>query len=255
MVEGVSVAAEPVEGATDSGLRIPAWRLLVALSLLVVVGGTAAFAALWLLSAHTKTTTYTVHGSPLGVQIRVVSGDVVVIGGAQGGVVVRRTDRSTFGRGPTEWRRWNGRNLEIASSCPKLVVGACAVTYRVAVPDNVPVSVRADHGAIRLESYRGSASLATGAGAILVDSFCGYTLHATTTAGDVSVVTSCSPQRLELRSTSGNISATVPADQYRIEASAGGAPAIVRGLTSDPNAPWEIQALSTRGEVMIEAGS
>jgi hypothetical protein len=191
----------------------------------------------------------------MGVQIRVVSGDVVLLGGAQGSVAVRRTDRSTFGRGPLEWRRRVGQRLEIASTCPRLVVGACSAAYRVAVPDDVPVSVRADHGTIRLEGYRGSALLATGAGAISVDAFCGYILRATTARGDVSVVTSCSPERLEVRSTSGDVSATVPAGRYRIDASAGGGPAIVRGLTADPNSPWEIQALSTSGDVTVEAGS
>jgi DUF4097 and DUF4098 domain-containing protein YvlB len=170
-------------------------------------------------------------------------------------VVVRRADRSTFGQGPIEWRRWDGQRLEIASTCPKLVVGGCAAAYRVAIPDNVPVSVRADHGTIRVDGYRGSASLSTGAGGIFVDAFCGYTLRATTERGDVSVVTSCSPARLNMRSTSGNVSATVPAGDYRINASAGGGPAIVRGLTSDPHAPWEIQALSTSGDVTVDAKS
>ena len=221
--------------------------------MVLVFGGTAVFAGLWLLTGRTKTTSYTVHGSPTGVQIRVVSGDVVIVGGGQGGVAIRRTDRSTFGHGPVEWRRWVGQRLEIASTCPRHVVGACAAAYRIAVPDNVPVSVRADSGSIKVEGYRGSAALTTGAGAISVDAFCGYTLRTTTSRGDVSVVTSCAPSRLEARSTSGNISVTVPVDHYRIDASAGGGPAIVRGLTSDPNAPWEIQALSTSGDVIVEA--
>ena len=231
------------------------WPLLVAVSLVLLVGGTTAFTAAWLLSGRTRTTSYTAHGSLAGVQIRVVSGDVVIVGGSQGGVSVRRTDRSTFGHGPTEWRHRVDQRLEIASACPKLVAGGCAADYRVAVPDDVPVSVRADHGSVRVEGYRGSASLTTRGGSIVVDAFCGYTLRATTARGDVSVVTSCSPERLELRSTSGNVSTTVPVGRYRIDASAGGGPAIVRGLTSDPNAPWEIQALSASGDVTVEAGS
>jgi Toastrack DUF4097 len=255
-VTGVaSVSTEPVEESAQSRLRVRLWPLLVALSLVLVLGGTAVFAAFWLLSGRTKTTSYTVHGSLTGVQIHVVSGDVVVLGGTQGAVAVRRTDRSTFGHGPVEWRQRVGQRLQIASTCPRLVVGACAATYRVAVPDNVPVSVRTNDGTIRVEGYRGSASLTTRNGAISVEAFCGYTLRATTIRGNVSVVTSCSPQRLEVRSTSGNVSATVPVGQYRIEASSRGGPGIVRGLTSDPTAPWEIQASSTRGDVTVQAGS
>lgn len=123
------------------------------------------------------------------------------------------------------------------------------------MPDNVPVSVRADHGSIRLEGYRGSASLTTGDGSITVDAFCGYTLRAISGAGDVSAVASCAPQQLELRSTSGSILASVPAGRYRVDASAGKGPPVLRGLVSDPNAPWEIQALSSSGAVVVEGTS
>ncbi|HEY7421938.1 MAG TPA: DUF4097 family beta strand repeat-containing protein [Gaiellaceae bacterium] len=248
-----TVSTEPVEGSAASRLRVRVWPLLVTFSFVLVVGGTAAFAVLWLLSGETKTTSYVLRGSFNGVQIRVVSGNVEVLGGAQGGVAVRRTARSTFGHGPIEWRHLVGRRLELESTCPRLVVGACAANYRVAVPDDVPVSVRADHGTISVEGFRGSASLTTGAGGIFVDRFCGYTLHATAVRGDVSVVTACSPELLVARSTSGNVSATLPAGRYRIDASSGGGPAIVRGLTPDPDAPWEIEAHSTSGDVAVEA--
>lgn len=247
------VSAEPL--ADSARLQVPLWPLLVAVSLVLLVGATTAFIAAWLLSGRTGTTSYTAHGSPTGVQIRVVSGDVTIVGGYQGRVSVRRTDRSTFGQGPTEWRHRVDGRLEIASTCPKMIVGACAADYRVAVPDDVPVSVHADHGSVRVDGYHGSASLATGDGSVAVDAFCGYTLRATSARGDVSVVTSCSPERLDLRSTSGNVSATVPPGRYQIDASAGGGPALVQGLTADPNAPWEIQALSTGGDVIVEAGS
>jgi Toastrack DUF4097 len=248
-----SVSAEPF--AKAARLQGHLWPLLVAVSFVLLVGGTTAFTAAWLLSRRARTTSYTEHGSLAGVQIRVVSGDVTIVGGSQGGVSVRRTDQSTFGHGPAEWRHRIDRRLEIASTCPKMVVGACTADYRVAVPDDVPVSVRADQGSVRVEGYRGSASLATGDGSVTVDAFCGYALRANSARGDITVVTSCSPERLELRSTSGNVSATVPPGRYRIDASAGGSTALVQGLTADPNALWEIQALSTGGDVTIEAGS
>ncbi len=251
------VASTPVEPRAEPArapLRVTPWTLLVSISLVLLAGGAAAFAVAWLLSARTSTSTYSVKGPLMGVQIRVVRGDVVVLGGSQDGVAVRRSDRSTFGHGPVEWRRTLAGRLEIASTCPRLVIGGCGATYRVAVPDNVPVSVRADHGNIRVEGYRGSASLATGDGRITVDAFCGYTLRATSVGGDILAAGSCSPARLELRSTSGSITARVPRGRYQVDAAGGGAP-VVRDLTVDPNAPWEIQALSTSGDVVVEAGS
>ncbi len=236
-------------------LPVPLWPLLVAASLVLLVGGTAAFIAAWLLSGSARTTSYTAHGALAGVQIRVVSGDVTIVGGPQGEVSVHRTDRSTFGHGPIEWRHRVDHRLEIASTCPRMAVGACTADYHIAVPADVPVSVRADNGSVRVDGYHGSASIVTGDGSVTVAAFCGYTLRATSVRGDVSVVTSCSPERLDLRSTSGNVSATVPPGRYRIETSAGGRPARVQGLTADPRAPWEIQAVSTSGDVSVEARS
>jgi hypothetical protein len=244
---------EPRAGTLRARLRVSTWTLLVAASSILLVGGAAAFGAGWLASGRTESRGYSVSPPLLGVQVRVVSGDVVVIGGARGAVVVRRRDRSTFGHGPVEWRSRSGGYLTIASACPRLVVGACGASYRISVPDNVPVSVRADHGSIRLDGFRGSASLVTGRGSISVDAFCGHALRAVSSSGDLSAVASCAPEQVELRSTSGSIHASVPTGHYRIDASAGAAPPVVRGLISDPNAPWTIQALSTSGGVVVES--
>ncbi len=253
------VASAPVESRAELARARPSaqtWAWLVGLSLALLVAVSAVIGVEWLASQRVSASSYFVGGSLMGVQIRVVSGDVVVVGGgAQSGVTVHRFDRSTFGRGPVEWRREEDGRLQIGSECPRLAVGACSASYRLVVPDDMPVSVRADHGSIRVEGFRGSASLATGNGAIMVDGFCGYMLHALSLGGDIAVAASCSPQHLELRSRTGNVSATVPPGRYRIDASEGSGPTIVRGLTADPNAPWEILAVSTTGKVAVEAGS
>jgi Toastrack DUF4097 len=253
--ELASAPVEPRAEVTGRRLHASPWSLLVAVSLLVLVGCTAAFGTSWLLSARTKTVSFGVRGELMGVQVRVAAGDVVVLGGAQGGVAVRRSDRSTFGRSPVEWRRRAAGRLTIASACPKLVLGSCWASYRIAVPDNVPISVRSDRGSIRVEGYRGSASLTTGDGSIVVDAFCGFTLRATSTRGDIAAAASCAPERLDLRSTTGDITARVPAGRYRIDASTGRGAALVRGLTADQGSPWEIHALSTSGDVTLAAGS
>lgn len=255
MSELASAPVEPRAEVARGRLHASPWSLLVAASLLLLVGGTALLGASWLASGRTKTTGYSLHGRLMGLQVRVAAGDVVVLGGAQGSVTVRRADRSTFGRAPVEWRRRVAGRLTVASACPKLVVGSCWASYRIAVPDNVPISIRTDRGSIRVEGYRGSASLATGDGSIVVDAFCGYMLRATSTGGDITTSASCSPERLDLRSASGDIAARVPAGRYRIDASTGSGPALVRGLTADQGSPWEIHALSTSGDVTLAAGS
>ena len=57
-----------------------------------------------------------------------------------------------------------------------------------------------------------------------------------------------------LRSDSGNLSATVPAGNYRIEAASNCGGATIRGLVDNDGAPWAIQALSNTGNVRVSAG-
>jgi hypothetical protein len=250
VAELVSAPAEP-RSSVAARLSPSPWSLLVAVSLALVLGGVAAFAAGWALTSRSTTVSSRVAGTVMGVQVHVVHGDVTIVGGAQDGVAIRRTARSTFGRGPVEWRTRPGGRLALASTCPRLVVGDCSASYRIAVPDNVPIGIRVDHGSIDVHGYRGSASLTTGRGSIAVDGFCGYVLRATSAGGDVGAVASCSPERLELRSTSGDVSAVVPQGRYRIDASSTNGAEVVRGLAPDPGAPWEIQALSTTGDVSV----
>ena len=87
---------------------------------------------------------------------------------------------------------------------------SCSASYRIDVPNDVPISIRTEHGDIRLDGYRGSADIATNSGAINVEGYCGFVLGAASASGDVTVTTACSPERLTLRSDSGDVSATVP---------------------------------------------
>ena len=123
---------------------------------------------------------------------------------------------------------------------------------RVRVPDNIPVTVRTSSGDVRFNAYRGSASIATSTGDISVGGYCGFLLQARADSGDVLASTSCSPERLVLRSRSGDVRAVVPAGRYRVDADTDTGRARVVGLTAAEDAPFQIQALSTAGDVDVE---
>jgi DUF4097 and DUF4098 domain-containing protein YvlB len=99
--------------------------------------------------------------------------------------------------------------------------------------------------------YRGSAQLETNEGSISVAAFCGFVLQATTKTGNINVGTGCSADRLELRSDTGNVAASVPEGRYGIDAATSSGSATVRGVTQDDAAAWSIQALSNRGSVTV----
>ena len=215
----------------------------------------AVLGALWLSSTETRTVSSHLPASLRGIELQVQSGDVAIVGGSQSGVSISSSDRSAFGHGPRERRSLRGGILRVSSGCPRMVVGSCSASYRIDVPNDVPISIRTEHGDIRLTGYQGSADIATDTGAINVEDYCGFVLGAASASGDITVSTACSPERLTLRSDSGDVSATVPPGNYRIQAASGAGATSVRGLIDDGGAPWEIQALSNTGRVGLSAGS
>lgn len=252
-VELVSAASE-TRIARRTLRHFSPWALLVLGSLTMLLAGAVVLAAWWLGSSRTTTVAYPVPGTLLGIELRVQSGDVTIVGGSRAGVSVSRSDHSVFGHGPREQRLVRGGVLHLVSSCPMLVLGSCASNYQIEVPDNVSITVRAEHGAARVEGYQGSANIRTNAGSISVEGYCGLVLGATSASGSIKVGTSCSPSRLALFSASGSVAVTVPAGRYRINADSRSGSSHVSGLVSDPGAPWDIEALSNSGKVTVAAG-
>ena len=133
-----------------------------------------------------------------------------ILGGGRSDIHIRRTDRFAYGHEPKQTLNLASGVLHIRSSCVSLVLGTCAADYFVAIPDNVQVTVQAEDGNVLLADYRGSAQLTSRSGSVVVRGFCGFVLQATARQGDIDVATRCSPERLELRSDTGDVTAVVP---------------------------------------------
>jgi Putative adhesin len=231
------------------------WAWLVTMSACAVLGAGLAMAVWWVVSSERRVTSYSVRGVLTAVALDLDSADAEIVGGREDLVVeVRRTDRFAFGHAATHRREAAGGVLRISSRCPRTVFGSCAAAYRVTVPNNVPVSVRTGSGDVRLSGFRGSARIATASGEIAASSFCGFLLHARAGSGDVSATAACAPERLELRSETGEVRAVVPPGRYRIDADSDDGARSVRGLRAADDAPFHILALSGAGDVAVEAG-
>jgi hypothetical protein len=228
------------------------WAWLVAGSTVVLAAPIGVLAVLWVTTFEQRTTTYAVSEAVSRVELEMADGDVEILGGGPLRVAVRRQERSAYSHGPDERRTFVGGVLRIESRCPRIVVGHCSSDYRLTVPDNVPVRIVQHTGAIRMTSYRGAAEVSTEDGDILVDAFCGFALRAVSDSGRVRVSTVCSPERLELRTTSGDVTAVVPPGRYRVDADTTGGRVRVRGVVAVEDAPWQIQALSATGDVTVE---
>ena len=229
------------------------WGWLVAASAAILAAVAIALAVWWLASRETMIASYNVRGSLNGVTLDLGEADADIVGGAEGGVAVRRTDRFAFGHRAVARRAVAGGVLRISSRCPETVMGTCSARYRLTVPDNVPVTVRTGSGDVSISRFRGSARVDTSAGDIAVGAFCGFALQARADTGNVQAEAACPLDRMELRSASGNVSVTVPPGRYRVDADSDTGQRAVRGLQAADDAPFQIQALSGSGNVDVEA--
>ena len=245
------------EGAPPEAQRSPpaqrprAWWLLVAASGLVLVLVAGGLTAWWAATRETRTSTYDVLGDLGGITLDLQDADVQIDGGSAA-VEVRKVDRFAFGRASTERRSVRDGVLTLVSRCPDQVLGGCRTTYRLTVPDNVPVTVRTSSGAVRLSGVRASVKVNTGSGAITATGFCGHSLAAVSDSGAVSAGAECSVEQLTLRSRSGDVSAVVPAGRYRVDAESDSGTSRVRGVTDADDALFQVQALSTSGNVSVD---
>jgi len=255
-------AKAPAPAARRTAARLPGparraspWWWLVAASTLLLLVIAVVLAVWWATSRTTQTVTYNVRGTPTAIELDLGSAPVQITGGATDAVEVRRTEEFAFGRRPRVARSLDARSglLRITARCPATVLTTCDVSFRIAVPDNVLVSARTTSGRVAITSLNGSARVATSSGDIAISGFCGFTLVATSSSGDVSSIADCSPDRMELRSGSGDVRAVVPAGRYRVDAHNDANAQRVRNLTVADDASFTVQALSGSGDVTVES--
>ena len=239
--------------ATPQRPQLP-WTSLVVACAATLIAAAIGVGVWWAVTKETRIASYRVTGTLTRVEIDVRSGDAEVIDAPGSAVEVRRTDSFAFDRPAHERRSVSGGVLRLSSRCPRMAIGGCHSSYRVAVPENVPVTIQGGGGAVRLSAFRGSADVQTGSGDVTVDGFCGFSLAIKTGAGDARATATCSPQTLSLRSSSGDLEATVPGGGYRVEADSNTGRAEVSGLQRNPAAPYEVQALSDSGDVTVRGG-
>lgn len=248
-------AAPPAAQSSAPRPLHASWTVLVAASVALLLLIAAALAVSGALTTRTELASYLAHGTPERIVLALESGNAEVVGGGKGAVEVRRTARYAYGHAPRERRSATDGQLRISSGCPSVLFGGCTASYRLTIPENVPLTVRTAGGTVRLAGVRGSAEIQSGAGDVDVDTFCGFSLAIETTSGHARTTASCSPQRLEMSSASGNLNATVPVGTYRIQAESEQGAREVTDLERSSQAPFEIRMVSERGDVTVRGGA
>jgi hypothetical protein len=231
------------------------WGWLVTMSAFALLTAGLVMVVWWVATNEERTGTYNVRGSVTGITLDLGEADLQIIGGgSQAALQVSHTDKFSFGHPAESERVVQGGTLRLRSRCPATLVGSCRSSYRLRVPDNVPVRVRTTSGNVTSSGYRGSATVDTRSGDVNFDGWCGFNLQVRAEVGDVRAAAACTPQRLQLRSRQGSVDALVPPGRYRVDAETDEGTRTVRGLTTGDDAPFQVQALSTTGDVHVGSG-
>ena len=69
---------------------------------------------------------------------------------------------------------------------------------------------------------------------------------------DSPTVADCSPDRVQLRSNSGDVRAIVPTGRYRVDANSDVGTTRVRNLVVADDASYAVQAISGSGDVLVD---
>ena len=242
----------PLESLTR---HASSWGWLVTVSAFALLTAGLVMVVWWAATTEERTGTYVVRGNVNGITLDLGEADLDIVGGGtQAALQVSHTDRFSFGHPAEAERLVRGGTLALRSRCPATLMGSCSSAYRLRVPDNVPVTVRTSSGDVDSSGYRGSARIDTTSGDVHFNGWCGFNLQVRAVSGDVRAVAACAPERLQLRSRRGRVDALVPPGRYRVDAESDEGGRSVRGLTEADDAPFQIQALSTSGDVSVGSG-
>jgi len=231
------------------------WGWLVTVSAFALLSAVLVMLVWWGATTEERTGTYVVRGTVNGVTLDIGDADLDIVGGGtQAALQVSHTDRFSFGHPAEAQRVVRGGTLQLRSRCPSALIGSCSSAYRLRVPDNVPVRVRTTSGDVTSTGYRGSARVDTSTGDVSFNGWCGFNLQVRSFSGRVRATASCSPERLQLRSRRGDVDVLVPPGRYRVDAESDEGSRSVRGVNEADDAAFQIQALSTLGDVSVGSG-
>ena len=264
-------APSPAPYRTPRTLRRALTVVAAVVALLLVAQG--AISILQVATRHTTTEvdTYT------GVRALVIEddSDIRLTSGPPGSPIEVRAKVSESLTAPERRVRRDGGVLRLSSSCsPGFFASFCSVDYDIRVPAGTAIRARTSAGDVVAQDLRSSVpvELHSSAGDITVIGATTPSLRLSTSAGDVrasgiradDVVgdTSAGDIRLSLlglaetvdaRSSAGDVHLVVPDAIYRVETTTNAGTVDDQEIRTSPNASRTIRAVTSAGDIRIEA--
>lgn len=221
------------------------------------------------LASQSQTEQRTVQvGSAAQLDVRLGSGDVVLLPGTDGQVTIRSHATWAY-RKPHVAVDVDGRRLELRSGCAPWWQFRCDVDFTVWVPPGMAVDASSGSGDVTVRNLAADLRLNTGSGDISLDGGRGSLLARTgsgeitgtrldadsadvhTGSGDASLDFARAPHHVRAKAGSGEVDITVPGhDRYRVSVDTGSGDEDV-SVVQDPAATRVIQAETGSGDVTV----
>jgi hypothetical protein len=245
-------------------------RIICGLGAFVAIAGTTMSLIEWI-GKTTETSTRTVDAREItAIDVRTNVGAIVVVGGDQDTIEIRRRASYTFAEPKFDETITNGR-LTLDAHCSRTALGPCDVGYSITVPKGMSVRARSGGGTIGVRDVDGAVDIHSSAGgvhaeriggALRISSSAGSvgaselrcpTVDASTSAGSVRVSFLVAPDSVRAQSGAGSVTVNVPEDAttYHVEADTSAGSTRVR-VRTDPTSPRSIVATSSAGSVTVD---
>ncbi len=185
------------------------------------------------------------------VEIDVIGGDVEVLARPRQRAVRTSRETKSFLGSATVTEELHGGVLHLRARCDLGFIGTCETNYRVEVPPGVSVHTRSIAGDVLITGVEGDIDVRTTSGDIEMSGLRSRKTRAKSTAGEVTIGVRRVPDRLQARTTAGDVKLVVPAGTYSVEVDTGAGDDTVSGVIDDPAAGHAITARTTAGDVTI----
>jgi Putative adhesin len=145
--------------------------------------------------------------------------------------------------------------VAIRSRCVMKIVGSCSGALTLTAPAGLPVTVSDASGHLSASGVHGHVTLSDGSGEIVVTGLAETDVVARNGSGDVTLIFTKVPRRVDITDGSGNITLALPPGPayYRVDASSSSGDRSV-SVKTRPSSPYVIAATADSGNVSISYG-
>lgn len=221
----------------------------------VVIGSTGAlFGAVLAINTlldSQKTSEYTVSEPVDELIVSADSGNVEIVATSADRITVRQTTHWVTDE-PTPEKTLSNGVLTLSDACGGWGLQfRCETDYRIEVPRDLAVSVRADAGDVTVTGLAGRVTLESNAGDVEGTELGASHVEASTDAGEVRLSFSVAPTSVDAETDAGDLDLDLPRAEYALEFDSDAGDTFVEGIVRHDLAPHSVTAETEAGDLTI----